>query len=65
MDFAFSVHTDVGLRCAGAKVNGRLVPLESKLNNGDVVEIVTNKERTQDLAVIGLISLRAHVHDQR
>jgi len=43
VDFAFSVHTDVGLRCAGAKVNGRLVPLESKLNNGDVVEIVTNK----------------------
>lgn len=43
IDFAFSVHTDVGLRCAGAKVNGRLVPLESKLNNGDVVEIVTNK----------------------
>ena len=43
VDFAFSVHTDVGLRCAGAKVNGRLVPLESKLVNGDVVEIVTNK----------------------
>jgi GTP pyrophosphokinase len=43
VDFAFSVHTDVGLRCAGAKVNGRLVPLESKLNNGDVIEIVTNK----------------------
>ena len=43
VDFAFSVHTDVGLKCAGAKVNGRLVPLESKLNNGDVVEIVTNK----------------------
>jgi GTP pyrophosphokinase len=43
VDFAFSVHTDVGLRCAGAKVNGRLVPLESKLSNGDVVEIVTNK----------------------
>ncbi|MEY3636076.1 MAG: hypothetical protein RL147_505 [Actinomycetota bacterium] len=43
VDFAFSVHTDVGLRCAGAKVNGRLVPLESRLVNGDVVEIVTNK----------------------
>ncbi len=46
VDFAFSVHTDVGLRCAGAKVNGRLVPLESKLINGDVVEIVTNKSPT-------------------
>ncbi len=43
VDFAFSVHTDVGIRCAGAKVNGRLVPLESRLNNGDVVEIVLNK----------------------
>ena len=43
VDFAFSVHTDVGLRCAGAKVNGRLMPLESRLNNGDVVEILTNK----------------------
>ena len=43
VDFAFSVHTDVGLKCAGAKVNGRLVPLESKLNNGDVIEIVINK----------------------
>ena len=43
VDFAFSVHTDVGLRCAGAKVNGRLVPLESRLSNGDVVEILTNK----------------------
>jgi GTP pyrophosphokinase len=46
VDFAFSVHTDVGLRCAGAKVNGRLVPLESRLNNGDVVEIVTNKSES-------------------
>ena len=46
VDFAFSVHTDVGLHCAGAKVNGRLVPLESKLSNGDVVEIITNKSAT-------------------
>ena len=43
VDFAYSVHTDVGNRCAGAKVNGRLVPLESKLSNGDVVEVVINK----------------------
>ena len=43
VDFAFSVHTDVGIRCAGAKVNGRLVPLESRLSNGDVVEILINK----------------------
>ncbi len=43
VDFAFSVHTDIGLRCTGAKVNGRLVPLESRLVNGDVVEVLTNK----------------------
>ena len=43
VDFAYSVHTDVGNKCAGAKVNGRLVPLDSKLNNGDVVEVVLNK----------------------
>ena len=43
VDFAYTVHTDVGNRCAGAKVNGRLVPLETKLVNGDVVEVVTNK----------------------
>ena len=43
VDFAYSVHTDVVNRCAGAKVNGRLVPLESKLANGDVVEVLTNK----------------------
>jgi GTP pyrophosphokinase len=43
VDFAFSVHTEVGYRCVGAKVNGKLVPLESHLTNGDVVEILTNK----------------------
>ena len=46
VDFAYSVHTDVGNRCAGAKVNGRLVPLETRLANGDVVEVVTNKSLT-------------------
>ena len=46
IDFAFAVHTEVGYRCVGAKVNGKLVPLESSLTNGDVVEIVTNKNPT-------------------
>jgi len=43
VDFAFDVHTDVGLRCFGAKVNGRIVPLSYVLKNGDFVEILTSK----------------------
>ncbi len=43
VDFAYSVHTEVGHRCVGARVNGKLVPLESPLENGDVVEIFTSK----------------------
>lgn len=41
LDFAFSVHTDVGLKCRGAKVNGKLVPLSYKLKSGDQVEVLT------------------------
>ncbi len=43
VDFAYAVHTEVGHRCIGARVNGRLVALESELDNGDVVEIFTSK----------------------
>ena len=41
IDFAYAVHTDVGHRCVGARVNGRMVPLRTRLRNGDIVEIVT------------------------
>ena len=41
VDFAFSIHTDVGIQCVGARVNGRMVPLRTVLKNGDIVEIVT------------------------
>ncbi len=46
VDFAYAVHTEVGHRCIGARVNGRLVPLESALENGDVVEVLTSKSET-------------------
>jgi len=44
IDFAYRVHTDVGHRCVGAKINGRIVPLETKLTNGDILEILTSKQ---------------------
>jgi GTP pyrophosphokinase len=45
VDFAYRVHTDVGHHCVGAKVNGRLVPLNTNLESGDIVEIITSKSK--------------------
>jgi len=45
IDFAYSVHTEVGHHCAGAKVNGRIAPLSRELKNGDTVEILTNPKQ--------------------
>ncbi|MHB1131869.1 MAG: RelA/SpoT family protein [Chloroflexota bacterium] len=43
LDFAYRIHTDVGHRCVGAKVNGRLMSLDTVLRNGDIIEVVTSK----------------------
>ncbi|MEA1981789.1 MAG: bifunctional (p)ppGpp synthetase/guanosine-3',5'-bis(diphosphate) 3'-pyrophosphohydrolase [candidate division Zixibacteria bacterium] len=46
LDFAFSIHTEVGIHCAGAKINNRLMPLSTELNTADSVEIITNQNRS-------------------
>lgn len=45
IDFAFAVHTEVGIRCAGAKINGRITPLSRELRNGDTVEVLTDPKQ--------------------
>ena len=55
VDFAYSIHTQVGHRCTGARVNGRMVPLKYQLNNGDTVEIVTQQSHVPSRDWLGFV----------
>ena len=65
LDFAFLIHTKVGQHCAGAKVNGRLMPLSTELKNGDIVEIVTDPARNPNrdwLKLVKTAKARSRIH---
>jgi len=55
LDFAFAVHTEVGYRCVGAKVNGRIVPLRYELKNGETVEIITSASASPTHDWLGIV----------
>jgi len=64
VDFAYRIHTDIGNHCAGAKVNGKLIPLSYKLQNGDIVEILINKRRNPNrdwLSFVKTSIARSHI----
>jgi len=55
IDFAYSVHTEIGFHCAGAKVNGRIAPLSRELRNGDTVEILTDSRQRPSRDWLGFV----------
>ncbi|MBX5476159.1 MAG: bifunctional (p)ppGpp synthetase/guanosine-3',5'-bis(diphosphate) 3'-pyrophosphohydrolase [Clostridia bacterium] len=55
LDFAYRIHTEIGHRCVGARVNGRMVPLDTALQNGDIVEIITHPNGQPSLDWLNLV----------
>jgi GTP pyrophosphokinase len=62
LDFAFQVHTDVGSHCVGAKVNGKIVPLDYQLKNGDICEVLVNKSSRPSLDWLAIVRTSGAKH---
>jgi guanosine-3',5'-bis(diphosphate) 3'-pyrophosphohydrolase len=62
LDFAYQVHTDVGHHCVGAKVNGKIVPLDYQLKNGDIAEVLTNKSAHPSLDWLSVVKTSSAKH---
>ena len=66
IDFAFSIHTQVGMKCKGAKVNGKLAPLNTQLKNGDKIDIVTSESHFPNQAWLKIVqTTKAKTHIKR
>ncbi|HEX7707771.1 MAG TPA: TGS domain-containing protein, partial [Thermoanaerobaculia bacterium] len=65
LDFAYRIHTDVGNRCVGARVNGKLVPLRTQLRNGDIVEIITGPTQSPSREWINMVATSRAKHKIR
>ncbi|MDO5037046.1 MAG: bifunctional (p)ppGpp synthetase/guanosine-3',5'-bis(diphosphate) 3'-pyrophosphohydrolase [Tissierellia bacterium] len=55
VDFAYRIHTDIGNTCVGAKINGRIVPLDYKLKTGNIVEVITNKNAEPSMDWLNIV----------
>jgi len=62
LDFAYQVHTDVGNHCVGAKVNGKIVPLDYQLKNGDICEVLVNKSSRPSLDWLNVVRTSSAKH---
>ena len=66
IDFAFAIHTQIGLKCSGAKINGKIVQLNSEIKNGDTVEIITSDKQKPNQAWLKIVkSSKAITHIKR